>query len=278
MRLLIFVLALPFFGASQVAKRPSFKRHFLEISPINVTFNKGFFYNHQLKYRFLITQKFYAEAGTFATVFKRLDMSYNPYQKGIHPLFNESMAVIGYLHSLNPTDENKSNNVLGAHLGYHYIQYSHKNNSSDYEIINEIPGGYRKLGGYKVHSLKAGISFQNILYDENTEKPSVKRRHFVSLSYLCGLGFVQPTYNEYSEDHVGKSINLNQFTWKYRSGFAFEYSFEHSISKHIGLIYGCSLTWAPRVNYQPDYNLFVPRGSEVTIPVFSSIRIGITIQ
>lgn len=279
MRLLIVVVVLPVFCFAQTKEKPSFRRHFIEISPLAVTMKKGVSYNHHLEYRFLMTRNLYLNAATTLTLFKQMDYSRRNHEFGIMPLFNESSVSAGYWHSFNElTEENRKINSIGADMGYHYMQYSPNPNSRDYDITDSLENGFRRLGGYKIHSLEAGVSFQHVIYNNEQIRPSIKFRHFLSISYLFGIHFQQPTYILISPASAMKSENLEGNSWKSRNGFRVEYTFEHSVGKRTGLLYGFNFTCAPWPDYKPNYNYFVPRGGELIYPTALTFRAGITIQ
>lgn len=277
--LLLFAL-LPFINFSQEEnEKPSFKRHFLEVSPLALTMKKGVSFSNHLEYRFLITQHFYLKAGSTLTLARQLDYSRNHSEFGIRPLFNESFIDFGYQHAFNQvTETNRRVNLIGVDLGYHYMQYSTSPASGDYTIVDSTDQGFQKIGGYKVHSLKTGLNFQHIVYTNELTKPAVKSRHFLSLNFLYGMDFQLSSYILTSPNSAVKSENLEGDSWKYRFGGKIEYTFEHLVSKRIGIIYGCNFTWAPWAKDNPNQQYYVPRGGELIIPSALTLRAGITIQ
>ncbi len=266
------------FSVSAQTEKPRFRRHFIEIAPVALTFKRGVNVHHHLEYRFLITPYLYLNASTTGGLFKKFDYSGDGPQ-GIFPMFNESSLVLGYQHALHElTETNRSTSLIGVDAGYHYIQYATAPYHDEYGIIDTTEFGFRMLGGFRVHSLKAGFSYQHIIYSEEKDKPTIRFRHFLSMAYLYGIDFQQPTFLQVSSISAMKDENLIGNSWRSRDGFRVEYTFQHFLSKRIGLLYGFNFTWAPFVDYIPNDKYFVPRGSEINNPTALNFRIGITIQ
>lgn len=281
MRFLILFLLCIFNLQILVAQEDNtqFRRHFLEIAPATLNFKRGMNLHHHLDYRFLITPRFYLNATTNDALFKRLDYSGRSSLSGIRPLFNESSLVVGYQHAFQQlTETNRKVNLIGLDIGYHYIQYSANPNNWEYDIIDTTDIGFRRIGGFRVHSLKTGLTYQHIVYSEDKNKPAILFRHFLSTSVLYGIDFQQTTYVSISPYSSVKAESLVGNTWKNRNGFKIEYTFQHFLSKRIGLLYGFHFTWAPWVDYNPNYNYFVPRGGQMNTPGSLSFRVGLTFQ
>lgn len=276
----LFIVS-PFLLFSQVQEkeRVAFKRHFLEVSPLALTMKEGYSLNQHLEYRFLITQNLYLKAGSTLTLARQLDYNRNS-GTGIRPLFNESFIDFGYQYAFNQlTETNRRVNLIGVDLGYHYMQYgSSPAGGGEHDIVDSTAQGFRMLGGYKTHSMKAGLNFQHIVYTDELVKPAIKFRHFLGLSFLYGADFQLSSYILISPNSAVKADNLGGHPWKSRYGGRIEYTFEHLISKRIGMIYGLNFTWAPSPNYIPNQQYYVPRGGELTLPSALTFRVGITIQ
>jgi hypothetical protein len=279
-KILGLLIVFPFLLFSQVQEkeRVAFKRHFLEVSPLALTMKEGYSFNQHLEYRFLITQNLYLKAGSTLTLARQLDYNRNS-GPGIRPLFNESFFDFGYQHAFNQlTETNRRVNLIGVDLGYHYMQYGTSPQSGDDRIVDSTAQGFRMLGGYKVHSMKAGLNFQHIVYTDELVKPEIKSRHFLGLNFLYGADFQLSSYILTSSNSAVKADNLEGHPWRSRFGGKIEYTFEHLISKRIGMIYGCNFTWAPWAKYTPNEQYYVPRGGELTLPSALTFRVGITIQ
>lgn len=258
-------------------EKPRFKRHFFEVAPIALTFKRQVNIHQHLEYRFLITPYLYLNAATTGTFIRKFDYSGKHNLPNMHPFFNESSLVFGYQYAFSKlTESNRGLSFIGVDAGYHYMQYANAPFHDDYAIIDTTALGFRMLGGFRTHSLKAGLTFQYVIYSANQEKSTIRFRHYLSLAYLYGLDFQQPTYIETSPASAIKAENLDVNTWRFRNGFRVEYTFQHFLTEKVGLLYGYNFTCAPSVTYSPNEKYFVYRGSEASNSIAINFRIGIT--
>jgi hypothetical protein len=267
---LIFILIA--FNVS--AQSDSFlKRHSLTVSPLSVTLHKKIFFGHSLKYRFNISDKMFAEVSTDGTIFRKLDPMKNSwYSSKFTPNLNQSYLIFGRTATLGTTDKSKKNKI-GGFGGIHYLQHPSENNG--YWIIDSTEiGGHRTITGFKTYSLIAGIHYQKTNFERRDDKLILKNQHNLDISYIFGVDLsfsgIIDNYPQYDEVEIP-----NEFSFK-RSGGKIAYSFQRRLSKSFNIFFGVEYLWSPFIEYSPNKDIFVPRGSEKIFPSFLNVKIGLT--
>lgn len=217
---------------------------------------------------------------TEGTLFKKLDHRKSSgyslsssFVKNI-PFLNKTEASYKRV-LINKVKNDKKELQLNILAGYHYFQHgSRASMNYDYWSVDSIEnGGVKIISGFKTHSAIIGVDFSVVKHTKTSEdKIIAKHKNTISLNYLLGIDIQLTGVNDYST-HVEKTEIKNTYTFN-QNGFKIYYEFERYFAQHMSLYFNFEVLYAPFIDYKPNPKIFVPRGGEIILPLFPSIKLG----
>lgn len=248
--------------------------HKVGISPFGTTFNKGFFFTQGISYELSVKNNIIS-ASTQGSFFNQLDARKRHIKQNEHiPFFNESALSYGrnLIHITNRTHKGS----LKINAGYHFLQHGTEP-IWDYWFVDSIANdGVRIISGFQQHSASFGMNWTNTKFSApvDNQRKTISS-HSVGLNYLLGIDVSLKAFDDFGT-HTQAVKPSVQFPLK-RHGVKLSYQFERYFGKHISAYAQVEILYAPFINYQPNKDLFVPRGGEAIYPFFQSIKIGVNL-
>ncbi|MDG1332671.1 MAG: hypothetical protein P8P74_10095 [Crocinitomicaceae bacterium] len=265
-------------------KRRKAPKHQFELSPASVWLNKAFFVGHRLKYQWQFKRGMRVELETNGTIFRSLDHRAKSLKEDeVFPLLNQSTAIykmnlIGKGKTINRNKQKRF--VSSLRLGYHFFQHSTPYANWDYWAYDStVQEGISSIRSFQSHSISAGLGFRADKYKRLDGRITHVASHKWSLDYLGCVYYQLSSYsindnNQYNIRNIPNPYDLR------KSGARLKYNYTRYLKSYFGIHFGMEAVYVPFLNdYEPLTGyLFVPRGGERIIPLFTNVHLGVTFK
>lgn len=254
----------------------------LEVSPINGSINSTFSFNIQGKISYQFNKHLSIAArhnqGMLDLFSVGEKTSPNVNRKSSLSDISLGITLINTQKPIaDPTEEARpswTHKLLQLDLGMTYYKFAAAR--TDYYSYNlDNQGNYKVINS--VNRLSASLGFSFILRENNIKDPNtikLKRQHTFSAGAYYGLNYDLQGYvkipGENPSLRAPKDYKFN------RGGYYVRYNFRQQINEHLFLGADLFFSKMPSIEYEPNRDLFVPRGGEAEFRFqpYAGITIG----
>lgn len=265
----IYLLSSPVDGYSQLSNTDSLFKgaaHELQVSPMSATFQKHMYWTHGMEYTWRSSSVFSVHTMAHGTLVDRFDFNVARGEGNRTLLhFGEVQVDFNYRFNLGESIVKRSKQVqwsMNATLGYHFLQRGADVFSWDYWIIDTTAGGYKMLGGTRVHSMLLGVEFNRSTVSRRNEEKCFNVLHQWGIAYLSAVHSNVWKYNDLEDGSLsGVGMIENQFGLR-NHGAKIYHKYLHSFDNGFGIGLSTEVLWTPTVDYRYNNEFAVLRGGE----------------
>lgn len=172
----------------------------------------------------------------------------------------------------------KTRNRLTFYCGYEYTQHNNRLNT-DYWYINRLTDNtYNILQSRNTHSAKVVIEgslqrFKMNRYNGNYPQYMLTMKAEYMYTFAYNLTGINITMYNYNEPIRPVQIEKN-YTFK-PHGVRTTIQYKHFVHPKIGIYGEWEGMYFSDINFKPNPEIFVPRGSEHYLPLYLALKIGV---
>lgn len=257
-------------------------RHELQLSPASVWFNNGFFIGHRVNYQVRLKRSMSIELESNGTIFRAWDRRAKILKDDkLFPLLNQSLACfkIGIYGMGKTINRNKQKRFISSlRLGYHFFQHATPYQNWGYWAHSSTDQyGISVIRSFQSHSISAGLGFLTVKNKRLDGSMRKVASHKWSLDYLGSVHYQLSSYsiNDTKQFNIHNISNPHELC---RSGARFTYNYTRYLKSNFGVHFGMETVYVPFLKgYEPtDLLLFVLRGGERLIPLFTNAHVGVS--
>ena len=173
----------------------------------------------------------------------------------------------------------KVHNRLTVYGGYEYTQHNNRLNTDYWYTDRLTDNTYNILQSRNTHSAKVGVEGSIRNFKLNSENGTSPINMFTwKAEYMYSFAYELTGINSYSISQNGntEAINLDKQYDFNPHGFRTSFQYKHFVHPKIGVYGEVEGMYFSNIKYSPNEDIFVYRGGEHYIPLYTSLKFGIS--
>lgn len=168
---------------------------------------------------------------------------------------------------------------LNVLLGYAYVQHINRLNTDYWYTNQRDDGSYDVLQSRNIHLAKVGVEWNYIKAPKGEEKQLKNTSSFTfRAEYFYGIAHqltgINGMASKFDSPQTTK-ITLPKIYDFNPHGGRLSFQYRYYILSYLSIVSECAFMFYPTIQFEPNRDIFVPRGGEYYFPLYSAMKFGI---